>query len=1328
MRAAATAAATVTTTTTAAPASVEEAFFIFEGIAAGRRGGAGRRDNHNAAPAPAALPNSRVALRRLHDHRMVMELTMDGESDLDVAGLIRQLTGSRRRILLVVDVSGSMHPYRAALIEIAKAVVQAVRDANIPVGMAYIIPYDSYVGVVIDAAEEGAMAACDRIFSGGGTCYAGALRAVAERISPDQNSDVIFMSDGQCGDLPEAQRVMTEFVVPRLTPDSHVQTVFFGTAPPGGASAAFVRGTSYSWGGERVPTPYEQIGGFNYNVRGTDCYSTVDKLKETLENIVQSLADEWQLSICLDGGVTIRAALFSTENKATAIAPLTNEQVRAVELATGTVVTATITGVGKVVRADVTVVDIKEAMTPEQQAVATRMETASRVAQLERDLTEAVQGSAEARQAACLRLIANIETMKEMQKAMKVAPSDATFRLIRDASDAAHRVVAMVASNMGNPQGLEIRGLRDAFSQLGRVSRWSSTTAVGKTSRAAQRAVNTVSTALVKHRAKVVVLMTKLRELLQECIDNPEIDNPEGNFTIGTPEDPVTLEPVNRPVVIVSGPGAAMSTDDVLNGNEALTMAINAAASGRGSVKPISLETYLEGIALYRTSMTPALVGPFRSTGVSLEFAREYAPILGMNFVAGVNTIPAQSVIHIFSAIGYTYDVTDPFELPSRLSLARYWHAWAERIHRGGDGHSFERRTLAEWACARARQPAGLMLAGAQDGDGSIGNPQTAMMVVAFAAAVNPDALAFATPPAVLYGTAAAGVRAMVSHLGGDAPARLRTEMQHIATLLVHPEVYTRVEDIAASALLDRLEPHLVAVERSVGTHTLAGLDAIVHAAARVRNPNTAPTVLYWDSRVMYRVTDLLFKLASTLPKSPGPTVHGRSDSWAGVAQLSAALTALLGPAHRDNTVHRADRNGGWIRPEDMLRACEAAAAATALPERAPSHYVMRRLFDRPEHALWTVLTLLKTQGNNAQIRELVGDAPFPDNVDPDFVDRWVPDTPELASHRTSVFNAFFEEMANEALQRLAARAIRPSALCALVTLALRNNLKNMALRMIVALASESSVTARDDLRRIFLACVPAPMLANATALRAVLDVIDTAAAAAIKPHVLLFDVPRSFLTVPQVKDALIRAGVSGEVIDAMFGAPGKSSPIPNSQRFNRHVRQLAADFPAMPSNTIEVGIVPPLTGDEAADFSKTVVVEPGSVFDPSMLGAIRVVFVVDNVGIPVARRIDIRHGEVCTVHTRNPFARTGDERRWSEDWTNSVKHTRENTWLVKRNVTTKAPSAAPAAAPAAASAAAPAAAPAVSVAELETIVATVSDLLDGLGDAPVFDDEWDLA
>lgn len=1280
-----------------------------------------RREVDAAAAAPA--PEGRTPENA--DIRIVVRPTDDALSQyiatLTVTrpDVVDGLTNASAMVVLVVDNSSSMGPHFARQMDAARRFIERVRDANIPLGHAYIVIFDHAVNALatvgpgctagsatIDAASDDALDQIGRIRSGGSTSFAAPLREVERLRRPGERLIVYFSTDGQAnrGDGWEA---VSRRLNASLGPEDHIVPLFFGRLPSEEEMARTSAGARGGYWGyhNQHHTQTAAVEGFRLlqTVMAFQAdprhVSDVGLLLEWINEAVTVLAE----NATADFGNDVRMAVFNNGETIQGALTLTDDQVEILREI------GTLEGrlqVGDATMPVMAEIFVDDTPLPQTEAVmGFRMVAATRIAELRDMITAAHTGDHDA----LTQLLDWLQQLRDERQRLRVPADDPVAIRLVQAHDEAQRIVAGAVRTDGDASAFSVRGQTSALMQLQRGTAWAVTETHGaRRVRQAERAVQRVNEAVLRNQRAVADDLARVARLLP-----PVLRGMDGVTLEDIAEDdPLTMENTgwNSAVVIVAGPGARFTTAVEALTDPDVTTAITNAGSAAGVVQavlsgPSFAECIRRQLPLFRSSMTGVFVLPFRATTPEQrELLQAISRLTAMQIICGVTTRPSESGAAVFPAVAASV-LLDPSALnvPAALAFAPYYCTMVGMQRRNG-------RPITEYLELRPTQWNGLQLTATDDN--ALTSLQMAMVVPAFMALVH------GTPVprrnnAVLLTTAQRGM----AH-------RIQTEERadvwvagHRTRLLDHfvPET-TRAEPIEAATLLDRLSQHLAVIHRLQGAVSPEHLDNIVRVASRLTMaPETVE--LTYDHPLVTHALDFLHWLARSDTRRLTPTTHRPRESWTNTLRLMARLHALLGEDVLEATVARADANHGWLREVDVQRflgmdvpdSVEALAAVLS-----------------PREAVWLALVMLETQGNTGRLRELGEDMGPGDGdlatIDRAFWERWMHDTDRVREAEAQGHRTLLREMVALAIDRVAARELRPDVLFGLYILAARSNYEGMMVRLFHALCSYRSVTVTQRARRTALLQLPgqAVVAALEPIRQDVLRVIGAIATEA-SPQEAYEDVPNSLFSLEAVQQTLREAGVSQDAIDLRLGAPGATPSMPRSSRgLNRQLRRMAGLAGANINLAIPAGaeVIVQATGEPHANvYTLPLEHHLGTLFaDPHR--ATRIFYRGYGAGGGfVAHRIEFADG---TVQARDPASDVAEERRWNTVWNDEMHAWRASVLVARR--------AAPADGDAAAAAPDPDGAPApsaIAAEELTTTIETVRDLLAALP-APDYGDDGD--
>jgi len=793
---------------------------------------------------------------------------------------------------------------------------------------------------------------------------------------------------------------------------------------------------------------------------------------------------------------------------------------------------------------------------------------------------------------------------------------------------------------------------------------------------------------------------------------------------LDTPDDAITLESEghNMLVVVVAGPGAQFTVEDVVGANGAgphplVTAAISNPPSASGAVQCyLSLPSFAtcmrERMPMLRTQMPGICVFPWRREARSEEaqaYLANVAGLIAMQLICGVTTLPSTRGLDVFPAIAFTLAADG--NMQAALALAPYYAVLAERQKRG-------EHTVLEWVLKHCSVWNAIALSNAEDGNHAISNVPLSLMCTAFGVACAGGSYPSRMAPAVFE----------TARLGLDQQSRsdLRDVQKKIVAPLTLCARMRRAEDIPAATVLAWLVPHLVDPNAET-----AKLHLLVRSACRL--VLAEPFELTDDHPSVAAAQAFLWELAETELARPVPTLQRPRETWTLLISVMHQLAALLGPSTVDAVVAAANDNSGWLRKAHL----DAMTRDAALVVGEQASDVLRLVLS-PTEMVWLALVLCKTQGNTARIREL-GPLTVRDNlvIDAEFVETWARDGDEaVAQLNMDAVRSFYVDLVGEALRQVMDSQIRlrPDVLFGLTKMALRGTHTDLALRMMDALSRMRAISSRANLTERFLCCLPGDLISsNRAALVCVLRVLNAActkpvpgtAAATINKDLaeikqVLQHVPKAILQLVDVQQVFLQRGVPRHEIEALLGNPGVTTCIPGSRRFSARLVKLlrACAGPSWSEHIDGTQFCLSMSACQEADH--TVVLVPphmvrGTIFDRPH-NAARVYF-----------HPQRRGGDLVPYRVEFDAADTqvrDDDGHWAEEWTSAMFEWRGEVLgdtPADRAAREAAKQAAKANAPAGASASA-AAAPTME--ELEEIVVSVEHALGQLR-APQVED-WD--
>lgn len=1140
--------------------------------------------------------------------------------------LVRQLDDARRQMFIALDMSASMDGYYRDQRQAAAELVRAVQEAQLPPETCYIIFFDSRVMDTIDATAADALTRAQTARSGGGTAFDPPLQEIRRLHRAGHHADIFFMTDGQASGWQTAARSLQA----ELTPESHLQPLFFGQVPQQNTRGRGGYWGSYGANGNAQHYEALQAMRWNSDVRHV---RNITELCQWIRDSVVALGDEFVGTVTMPDGTQLTASLFSNGETVTGVLATPVDEAVAQTLAGRT--TITITGGREPLSMPIQIELDDTPMTNTEEVQSFAMRVASQMAELRDTIQNAYRGDAEAQR----RLVVTVEALRRERQRLKVPDSNPFVQQLQQAHDEAQRIIRVAASQgaQTSAAAFEVQGDRNALRQLMAVATWQSTSEHGKArkEKRAVRAQQRVNELLLRHRdavrndvQEIQTLMARIttelppRRTVVGTEDAPVrmIAYPhrmpsaehvfvtvDGNPVVATatpvddglswlitlktpavgtvvatwqildtPEDAVTFDNQGwtLPVMVVAGPGVNFTTDQIVNGADPLvTAAISNPSSARGVIQTVmSIESFAEclrqGTQLFRSSMTGLVVVPFRPhsrSETAAQLLRRVAPLIAMQIICGVNTRPSASGLNVYPAIAFgvlTSDDITAESLAAALALGQYYHAMGSHTHRTvGD----QRMTMTTWATQHAMEWNGIVLSNAEGGDGALPNVAVAMTAPVFAVLpITSGAGVTRRCPAALFETARLGLAHELQQQQRPNEWVRGTRESIVGPLGLETVLETTADTIAPGELLDRIAPHLWAMARRQGSVGPPQLEQLVRCASRLVLRQAIE--LTYDHPSVVAASKFLWQLARRPTSLPSPNVHRPRESWATLIHLGARLHALLGgTAVRNATIAAADVNGGWLRAADAQRFLGATI---------PDNHMMLREVLSPREMVWMALVLLRTEAATGKIRELGSlrsDRPVEDTVDARFVDEWIQDTTMMTDRRNQAYREYLEGLVSEAIGRVTGPTrLRPDVLFGLCKLVIRSGHYDLLEQMMKVLSEFRAVATRPHLRSGFLQLVPAGVLESKPALlRLVLVVIRRALWRPVPENAppipnpvielerVLGEISDGLLALASVRDVFVEAGISTETVEARMGAPGRTTAIVNSQRFNRHCRRL---------------------------------------------------------------------------------------------------------------------------------------------------------------------------
>ena len=1063
----------------------------------------------------------------------------------DIVGRVDNL---RRMVFLVLDVSGSMWSHYETQRAAALSAAEAVRAADMPEGVFYIVFFASVVVRVIDAASPNAIEEIKSAPMGGGTnfrCVFQEILSLHQENNPGACVDVFFSTDGEASDWrAEFERLKDHLRSHGVLGSSHVQPLYFGRAP---VTTTSRRGF---WGS--YPNAWDSLQEMAVHARAMHVQN-VAGLVEYIRTSVRSLADEATASF--DGH---NAPAFSNGETIAAHFPGTTS------LEAGTIVNITLFANGEVLATVPVTVEIND--TPEADPKkAFVMKATATLANVQASLERAARGDP----GAIKVVLRALEAIRKEARMLKISPTDEYYVALQEAHRQLSRVVA--ESSRSDPRALNVSGEEDAVSKLLKMGRWICTTLHGqtrvkrRTARQAERAIEKALEQLAKHREKVDDRIASIRSLL------PTLDDLE-TIAREAPPDALTLEAVEGLLVAVfttSGSHVTQSGDMDIT---AMLATANPAITRAHLQAFMSWESFLNcmqhNVPLIRMSM-PAVISVAwtkEKRHVALQELLELnAAILAMQMICGIATLPTSGGVKVF--LGVARSVFES-NASAAMMLAPYYMELASKQKREGT-------TVSEIHGQNVGIVNAIALSNAPDASGAIPNPSGAVMGLMFAVQCTPGAWYPERVISAMFETARLALCTLLQTIEPqDQPAYFSGLRETILGSL--PTHLTPREDWDPTRFLKRLSPLLRGGK--AGTEEIAHL---VNLASRLGFQEGIEKLSEDDASVQAALA-FLWGLAKDEIPHPSPHVLRARDSWPTLLAIMDQLRRVLGKDSREETVQMADDNGGYLPPS-----------------RVPSPRAFSKPTDlfgflSPSEIVAMALILIDTEGNTSRIREL-GRLTLPTHaLTPDILNMLKP-TEAMKARQKAHTEDFMRKLVKEGLTSRA----HPRVMLGMASLAMRYGLQDEAMELIGAVSALGGVCRRADLYPKLLGCIPAGLVTMdprfkevfLISLRRILE-----AQADARP---VFDtVSSGMLVLSEVRELFIGRGIPQLDIDARLGCPGKTPPVFNSRKFNQiMVRLVGPD--ALPTDDEVVALTIDPNPVEDADRTLCVQDASGTLFEP---------------------------------------------------------------------------------------------------------------------------------
>lgn len=1341
-----------------------------------------------ARPRTLKLKTSAAAVAAAAPNRLLLQLTQAGtylgKVDVSEARLVEQLASGQRRLILVLDVSGSMSSYYEYQRQAALNLVAAVQAAQLPQGVCYILFFSSAVLGEYDAADAETEMRIRGLGMGGGTSFAAPWRRIValHAQNPQAHLDVFFSTDGE--DTFMSWEPLVTAVKQTLTSDSHVQPVYFGTAPT--PSTTTRRGASvFSQQPTQAETTrakyVEELGQMAVNC-SLYRVTHITALCELIARSVESLAAELTGTVQLPGGVG-EVSIFNNGERCVGIV---HRRFAADEVLVGDRVVLTLS-TGQVV--DLVVDITTQPLTVQEETQCFMQNVASRLLALRTTLRDAYQG----RPAAVQAVGALITTLREEQRRLHIAESD-PFAVKLKAAVTELESLTLRAGHTPQPATtaaatkFAVHGTGNAWAQLGSTIRWQATTEHGAARKVkrANRARQVVANLLATHARTVATDVQKLAELVPALFwEDAIVTVPAGTQTFvcvlpararsvaqlwvattddmlleavglelvveavganvvqtvtelatyritlaqpvpqdteirvrvcvqDTPTDPLTLDTTGwgQVIAILAGPGIAFTVEQIDAMDPLTTAAIQNPGAAHGTVQcllsPLSFSQCLaEQTQLFRTSMVGVPAVPWQAAARTptqegvVQVGKNLFPFMTLTGIVGRGSARA---IDVFPALAWSMCSQMPADgekLATALLLLPYWYAAAAHQRRlaatrpGAVEQTVLQNVVDYKPCWNA-----IALSNAENGDAVWSNVPLAVMTTLAVHLCCPDAsVPWTRVPAAVLETARQGLSYQLTHQPADW---LAAQLAPVVTGLAVPAHLGPAESMTVEEMADRLSPHLKALFLPATTpDDVQALDTILTNASRLVW-TSAPATLTATHPSVVAARAFLWHLAATPTQRPAPHLQLPRESWAVLLGTWQRLTALCPtPTMTAATVDRANANNGWLRAQDAERVLTLPAG--------PTDATLLDTVLSPWELVWLALVLGKTQGQTSKLRELgvlTTPAEAQQVVDAAFVTAWVPDTDTTHQARQAARLAYYRGVATLLHDRRLAKELHPLILIGWLKLVVRRIAPTEP--GYLALFKEGLTVLhtkhawiqmdRPDVYAAFMTMVPAGLLATDPDVTTLVCGLWRAGFAVWSASVVAQRVdalPAGLLAVPAIQTLLRSVGVADSVWQHRMTAPGTTTAIPGSQRFNRHLLTLLKKY-----NPALFEQYPTRWRDRTTPVTVYLVVEgthPEEITTDATLGQLLCVTLpaqdtlttlfASEHGASSIRFITTVNSWLCdqvcfwdgTVQTfalpkpRGPFKSSGQAiRTWDQTWCSRMQHWRTSV-LVKRVSETEA-------------------------------------------------------